>query len=98
MRLRQHRARAHGQPANREAIAVKGGFLACALWLNRSDPPGDAVLVNRSPSSAAAVPGSAAPFTRLVALGDKALFAPIAPPGISLREAFMNWVYDAEKL
>jgi CRISPR-associated protein Cmr1 len=74
-----------------KALPVRGGFLACALWLNRDHPNGDVVLVRGSGPARAPVPGSAAPFSRLIAPGDVSRFPPLTGAA-SLRDAFMSWV------
>jgi CRISPR-associated protein Cmr1 len=63
---------------------ANGTFVPCALWLNRAYPPGEVVLRG--------VPGSGAPFDRLVAPGDAAGFAALAGK-TSLREAFLDWLH-----
>lgn len=67
-----------------KALPLTGGlFVPCALWLNRAHPDGVVVLKG--------VPGSGAPFDRLVAPGDTAHFLPLHGP-LSLREAFLVWL------
>jgi CRISPR-associated protein Cmr1 len=61
---------------------ANGQFVPCALWLNRAYPQGKACLRGR--------PDTGAPFDRLVAEGDKALYRPLAEP--TLRDAFLTWV------
>ncbi|MBM3493951.1 MAG: type III-B CRISPR module RAMP protein Cmr1 [Armatimonadetes bacterium] len=60
-----------------------GQYVACAIWLNRAYPHGEACLKGQR--------GSGARFSTLVAGGDTARFAPLgAAP--TLRDAFFGWV------
>jgi CRISPR-associated protein Cmr1 len=63
-------------------------FVPIALWLHRAWPPGGQVVLRMGEND---VPGSAAPFDKLLGKGDRALFAPLAGKS-SLREAFLDWL------
>jgi CRISPR-associated protein Cmr1 len=65
-----------------------GSFVPIALWLRRAWPNGQVVLKDKD--SREPVRGSAAPFDRLLAPGDTALYAPLEEA--SLEEAFLEWV------
>lgn len=66
-----------------------GTFVPCALWLNRAHPAnGDVVLRN--------VNNSQAPFDRLVADGDTALFSALANK-TGLRQAFLDWLHATKQ-
>jgi CRISPR-associated protein Cmr1 len=65
-----------------------GSFVPIALWLCRAWPEGKVVLVRKG--QRAPVPGSFAPFDRLLAPGDTALYAPLQAP--SLPESFFRWL------
>jgi CRISPR-associated protein Cmr1 len=62
---------------------ANGTFVPCALWLNRAYPGGEVFVRG--------VDDSAAPFNRLVALGDKPRFSALTGKS-SLREAFLDWL------
>lgn len=62
---------------------ANGQFVPCALWLTRRNPAGQVMLRGRSES--------AAPFDRLVASGDKALFNALSDK-TTLRQAFLDWL------
>ncbi|MFE8601694.1 type III-B CRISPR module RAMP protein Cmr1 [Archangium violaceum] len=66
-----------------------GSFVPIALWLRRAWPEQGQVVLKvkeqREP-----VRGSPAPFDRLLAPGDTALYAPLV--AVSLEEAFLGWV------
>lgn len=62
-----------------------GSFAPCALWLNRANPARGEVLLRN-------VHHSAAPFDRLIASGDKALFGALINKK-NLREAFLDWLH-----
>ncbi len=63
-------------------------FVPIALWLHRAWPPGGQVVLRMGEND---VPGSAAPFDKLLGKGDRALFAPLAGKS-GLREAFLDWL------
>jgi CRISPR-associated protein Cmr1 len=66
---------------------ANGSFVPIALWLRRAWPDrGQVVLVNKR----AQVRDSEAPFDRLLAPGDTALYAPLVES--SLEDAFFKWV------
>ena len=73
-------------------LAVRGGYLACALWLNRRFPPGEVGLVETNSNPKLLRAGSTAPFDRLIAPGDVSLLDAISPTTPSLRDAFLEWV------
>ncbi len=81
-------------------LPVKGGFLACALWLNRAYPPGDVVLVNKDGNKRIAVARSAAPFDRLIGTGDvpNKWLEDVISGQDSLRDAFLNWACKERNL
>ncbi|PTL82521.1 type III-B CRISPR module RAMP protein Cmr1 [Vitiosangium sp. GDMCC 1.1324] len=65
-----------------------GSFVPIALWLRRAWPEkGQVVLMGKAREP---VRGSAAPFDRLLAPGDTALYAPLVAE--NLEEAFLGWV------
>ncbi|OJH33898.1 type III-B CRISPR module RAMP protein Cmr1 [Cystobacter ferrugineus] len=68
---------------------ANGTFVPIALWLCRAWPDhGHVVLLRKGHREH--VPGSEAPFERLLAPGDTALYAPLRAS--SLSEAFFSWV------
>jgi CRISPR-associated protein Cmr1 len=68
---------------------ANGRFVPVALWLLRSYPQrGQVVLLWQG--EAEPVEGSAAPFDRLVADGDRALYMPLQHK--TMREAFGTWL------
>ena len=67
-----------------------GSFVPIALWLHRAYPTnGEVVLLFEK----GVVAGSAAPFDKLVADGDYAVFAPLNDKP-SMRDAFIDWLLD----
>lgn len=68
---------------------AKGGFVPVALWLCRAWPRKGALVLLRKGQSQP-VPGSHAPFERLLAPGDTALFAPLVAG--NLQDAFLGWL------
>ena len=76
-----------------------GRFSPFALWLHRAYPTGGQVVAVRQgqSSSGSELPGSAAPFDKLLGAGDQALFDPLEsarrdPQGLRLRHAFFDWL------
>ncbi len=74
-----------------------GTFAPCALWLNRSLPndaqAGLARPKRGRPNEKEVDPKTVAPFDRLVADGDTALFSALANK-TSLRQAFLDWLHS----
>jgi CRISPR-associated protein Cmr1 len=69
-----------------------GGFVPCALWLNRANPPGQVVCAEKvTGGKLVAKANSAAPFDRLVSEGDVPRFSALADKA-SLRDAFCDWL------
>jgi CRISPR-associated protein Cmr1 len=78
-----------------------GRFTPIALWLFRGYPIGGEVFLLLGGGSGSRekkehVPDSDAPFDRLVAPGDRALFAPLGRAS-TLREAFCGWLRDTKR-
>jgi len=72
---------------------ANGSFVPIALWLHRAWPDQGHVVLTRQRKGMTQreeVPGSKAPFDRLLAPGDTALYAPLQ--ATSLAEAFLSWV------
>ncbi|HYI01567.1 type III-B CRISPR module RAMP protein Cmr1 [Hyalangium sp.] len=68
---------------------ANGFFVPVALWLHRAWPEGKVVLIRKG-GQRTPVKDSFAPFDRLLASSDKALYAPLEAP--SLSEAFFRWL------
>jgi CRISPR-associated protein Cmr1 len=73
-----------------KALALTNGFAPCALWLNRSYPSGGEVYLD-------GMPGSGAPFDRLLGAGDRPQFNALAGKS-TIREAFLDWLRDVKRL
>jgi CRISPR-associated protein Cmr1 len=72
---------------------ANGRFVPCALWLHRTPPPGQVVLLGRTEGGSGwrRVPGSEAPYDRLVADGDSSL-VPALRDAADMRSAFLGWL------
>ena len=68
---------------------ANGTFASIALWLNRKMPEGSMVYLK-------GVPGSEAPFDRLIAPGDKTRFKPLEGKK-TLRDAFLDWLVATKR-
>jgi CRISPR-associated protein Cmr1 len=80
-----------------KALPLSGGrFVPCALWLNRAYPQGEVGLYRKRGGPLELVPGSGAPFGRLVAPGDEVFFLALRDKA-SLRQAFLDWLRDERK-
>lgn len=71
-----------------------GSFVPMALWLFRAYPEGGKVFLKWKEGSA--VPGSEAPFDKLLGKGDASRFEPLAKAK-SLQEAFFTWLCGTKK-
>jgi CRISPR-associated protein Cmr1 len=89
-----------------KALPTLDGFLPCAIWLNRSHPPGQVGLIVGTGGFRNLANNSTADFDQLRADGDPQppLFAPLHNKR-SLRQAFLDWVekhykaqYDLERI
>lgn len=69
---------------------ANGMFVPCALWLHRAYPPQAEVVLTE-------IPGSAAPFDRLVAPDDQPRFSALDEKR-TLREAFLDWLRATKKV
>lgn len=67
---------------------ARGGFVPLALWLRRAEPADGQVVLCAGDKT---VPGSAAPFDRLLGAGDRSLYRPL-DGGSNLCEAFFDWL------
>ncbi len=92
---------------------ANGRFVPCALWLNRAYPKGEVILRgvqgsrlrradpslprNKGQVVLRVVPGSDAPFHRLVAPGDPVCFGALQGKS-TLKDAFLDWLSHTKNL
>jgi hypothetical protein len=75
-----------------KAVPTVEGFRPCALWLARSEPPGEVIAVGPKKNLIA---NSPAPFGRLGGPADAGIAAALKAPHAgksSVQAAFIDWV------